>query len=1288
MILPKGASTMLLLGKPSLPDFRRQQLARQLSEHIGQPVALSARDVILIDSARSPDDRQLERLSALLSAEPWQQTDAPAGALLVLPRPGSRTPWASKAGDILKHCGLGDFARVERAMLLVIDPAPGASMDPSALNLLHDRMTQVIQPAEASLAAWFAAPDAGPLGIIELGDAPLARLTEANQRMGLALSEGEIDYLADAYGQMGRSPTDAELMMFAQANSEHCRHKIFNASWTLDGQPLDGSLFGLIKKTHAATPQGTVVAYHDNAAIIDGFDGQFLLTTPDQPAYRLAPGRVNIQIKVETHNHPTAISPDPGAATGAGGEIRDEAATGRGARPVAALTGFSVSDLRIPGRPMPWETTPPSPDRLASAFDIMIEGPIGAARFNNEFGRPALLGYFRSWSRAIGGRLWGYHKPIMIAGGSGMIAGSQTDKKPLSPGDRIIVLGGPAMLIGLGGGAASSMASGQSDEDLDYASVQRGNPEMQRRCQEVIDRCWSRGDANPIKSIHDVGAGGLSNALPELLHDGGVGGRLDLRAIPSADASLSPMAIWCNEAQERYVLALAPEDVAAFGELCQRERCPWADLGPATDDGRLLVEDALSGQPVVDMPLETLLGRPPSMHRDATTQAVPADDAGLAGVALDEAVDRVLALPTVASKQFLITIGDRSVGGLTARDQMVGPYQVPVADCAITLSDYEQFSGSAMAMGERTPLAVHDPAAASRMAVAEALSNLAGTAVRSLDSVKLSANWMAAAGAEGQDAALRAAVEAVSQFSRELDLAIPVGKDSLSMQTVWQQNGETTRMIAPVSLVITAFAPVPDVRRHVTPMLDTESTDSRLLLLHFGQQRLGGSALAQTLDRELGAVPDVESAAGLKALFQVVQAAVADGRILACHDRSDGGLFVTALEMALAGHCGLSLTLDDDGDALLKTLFNEEIGLLVQVDAAHLSTLQAELAEQVPGLVVDAVGQIEPQPHFSVHAKGECRFERPMAELAQAWAATSHAMQRLRDNPDCADEEFALLADWDRPGLTPQVTFDPSVAPAITGQARPQVAILREQGVNGQREMARAFMMAGFEAVDVHMSDLALGRASLEDFHGLGACGGFSYGDVLGAGQGWARSILFNDALAEQFQRFLANPERFALGVCNGCQMLSALKPLIPGSEHWPAFVHNRSRQFEARLSLVEITPSPSLFFDGMAGSRLPVATAHGEGRADFASPAAMELASVAVRYVDGHGQPADLYPENPNGSPGGVTGLCNADGRVTILMPHPERLLRRVNFSWAPAEWGDVSPWARMFQNARRWLN
>ncbi len=1279
-----------LLGRGGLPRFKIAALADALGRSLGTRVQLSSRELLMLDLPDPVWSEHSRDLRRLLDAEPLTDDRVAPDSLFVVPRRGMLSPWASKAADILLRCHIEGVRRIERGWWIRLDGIAPSRLDAAARDLLHDRMTEALVDDLGDLEHWFAPLDPEPLAHVELGEDPSGALAAANRRMGLALNDEEIDYLAAAYAQMGRAPTDAELMMFAQANSEHCRHKIFNASWTVDGESLEGSLFGMIRETHRFVPDGVKVAYDDNAAVLEGFDGELLDTGIEDPTWRPVPLRQHIQIKVETHNHPTAISPDPGAATGAGGEIRDEAATGRGGRPVAGLTGFSVSDLRIPGFERPWETAPPPPSRLATPLDIMIEAPIGSARYNNEFGRPNLGGYFRAWSASTddgrGERLWGYYKPIMIAGGSGVIAEGQTEKLPLAAGHRVIVLGGPAMLIGLGGGAASSVHSGQSSEDLDFASVQRANPEMERRCQEVIDRCWTLGADNPIASIHDVGAGGLSNAIPELLHDGGVGAELELRAIPAADASLSPMAIWCNESQERYVMAVADRDMDRFRAICERERCPFADLGPATDEHRLQVRDGKADVPV-DLDLDVLLGKTPSLTMDVTRRSVPVRDDGLEGVSPNEALDAVLRVPAVGSKQFLITIGDRTVGGLSARDQMVGPWQVPVADCAVTLTDYAHHTGTAMAMGERTPLAVWDAPASGRMAVAEALTNLAGTVLSGRRSIKLSANWMAASGAPGQDAALRETVETVARsFCRTLELAIPVGKDSLSMQTRWTKGGEDFAMTAPVSLIVSAFAPVADVRRSITPELRLDAGPSELVLLALPGQRLGGSALSQALDRPLGPVPDVDSAERFAALFDTVQALVADDLALALHDRSDGGLVVGVLEMALAGHAGVALELADGVDPVAM-LFNEEIGFVVQTRAADRDRIERRLAAAGLEGGMTVIGRVSGDDRLVVEQAGATLLDRRLPDLHQAWSETSWQIQRLRDHPDCADEEYGQLADWSRPGLSPVVTFEPA-APAVVGVARPRVAILREQGVNGQREMAQAFHAAGFEAVDVHMSDLEHGRQALAGFRGLAVCGGFSFGDVLGAGQGWARSIRFSRRLSEQFEAFFADPSTFGLGVCNGCQMLSALAPLIPGTAHWPRFEHNRSRQFEARLSLVEIVESPSVLLAGMAGSRLPVASAHGEGRAVFADEAEQAGARVAVRYVDGHGRPAERYPDNPNGSPAGITGLSSDDGRVTILMPHPERLLRAVNYSWAPPEWGDWSPWTRMFENARQWVD
>jgi len=1288
-----------LFGRDGLPAFREQALAERLSSQLGRSIQIKTRSMFLLSDLPDSADRLLQ----LLDAEIDSRLANHHHRLFVVPRRGTRSGWSSKASDILVRCGFAQIDRIEHGLVIECAEYPLNELPASALMALHDRMTESVVLDFEQLSHWFDPLPPAVLEHIELGDDPIASLAQANDTLGLALNREEMAYLVDAYSALNRDPTDAELMMFAQANSEHCRHKIFNADWRIDGQPLQDSLFGMVRKTHAATPEGVIVAYDDNAAVLEGFNATVLVTTIARPEWHELALRQHVQIKVETHNHPTAISPDPGAATGAGGEIRDESATGRGARPIAGLTGFSVSNLNIPGFKQPWEISPAAPSRQASALDIMIEGPVGAARFNNEFGRPNLLGYFRSFSQQVDDRLWGYHKPIMLAGGAGMIMHGQTSKRSLQPGDRIIVLGGPALLIGLGGGAASSLDSGQSSEALDFASVQRANPEMQRRCQEVIDRCWSQmdenGNRNPIASMHDVGAGGLSNAIPELLHDGGVGAELELREIPTADPSLAPVAIWCNEAQERYVLAIRPARMEEFDQICRRERCPYADLGAATQSHRLLLTDRAArdgttqGLHPVDLDLDVLLGKTPRMLRDAQRKPVAIQHRDLPALDLTETFKGILRIPSVASKQFLITIGDRTVGGLSARDQMVGPWQIPVADCAVTLSDYRGYSGTVMAIGERTPLAIWDGPASGRMAIAEALTNLVGTPVEGLNRVKLSANWMAAAGAPGQDAVLRDTVEAVAMvFCRQLNLAIPVGKDSMSMQTHWQADGQEFRMTAPVSLIVSAFAPVPDVRHAISPELNIGEQDTVLLLIDLGQQRMGGSALAQLCQRALGAVPDVDEPAALSAMFHEVQALIREGLLLAIHDRSDGGVLVSLLEMGLAGHTGLDVQLPPDVDPLTY-LFNEEIGLVMQCNARDQAAVSQRLAEAGLASCLHTIAVPAEHDRLTIRdARSGLLMDEAMADLHQVWSETSYRIQRLRDHPDCADEEFEALSDWSRPGLSPRLTFDPDVpvgAPAIGGH-KPEVAILREQGVNGQREMAMAFLGAGFTPVDVHMSDLESGRVALARFVGLVACGGFSFGDVLGAGNGWARSILFNSMLRDQFEAFLNDTATFALGVCNGCQMLSSLNDLIPGSEHWPRFVHNRSRQFEARLSLVEVADSPSLFFRGMVGSRIPVATAHGEGRAEFAQhqQAANLADQVAMRYVDGRGRTARHYPDNPNGSPDGITGVCNQDGRVTILMPHPERLLRAVNFSWAPPTWGDRSPWMRMFENAREWVS
>jgi phosphoribosylformylglycinamidine synthase len=1236
----------------------------------------------------------------------------PAGHFfLVTPRFGTVSPWSSKATDILHNCGLAKVRRIERGIAYHVDLAAGQAWSTRAAEvlvpLIHDRMTEAVLAAVDEAEALFRHVPPRALESVDVMAGGRQALAAANIRLGLALSEDEIDYLVENFVRLARNPTDVELMMFAQANSEHCRHKIFNASWILDGQPADKSLFRMIRDTHAATPQGTLSAYEDNAAVMEGAEiARFYPGRGGAYAFHTEP--THILMKVETHNHPTAISPFPGAATGSGGEIRDEGATGRGSRPKAGLCGFSVSNLNIPGLEQPWEwcgetesdKPPPAsaltpcptygrPERIVSPLAIMLEGPIGAAAFNNEFGRPNLAGYFRTLEAWVEGERRGYHKPIMLAGGVGNIREDHVHKQALPEGALLIQLGGPGMLIGLGGGAASSMATGANAANLDFDSVQRGNPEMQRRAQEVIDRCWQLGADNPVLSIHDVGAGGLSNALPELVHGGGKGGVFELRAVPSEESGMSPKEIWCNEAQERYVLAIPADRIGEFRAICERERCPFAVVGQATAEHQLRVFDEHFQKDPVDMPLEVLLGKPPRMTRTVRHRIpdLPAFDA--AGIDLREAAYRVLRLPGVACKMFLISIGDRSVGGFTARDQCVGPWQMPVADCAITLMGYATHRGEVMALGEKAPLALVDAPASGRMAVAEALMNLAAARIERLQDIKLSANWMAPAGHPGEDARLFDTVAAVSRYCQELGLAIPVGKDSMSMKTVWEDGGAQKSVTAPLSLVVSAFATTPDARSQATPQLRTDAGATRLLLVDmgFGRDRLGASSLAQVYAQVGNEVPDAPAADRLKAFFSAVQGLLECGWVLAYHDRSDGGLFATLCEMAFAGRTGLDVRLPE-GDALTR-LFSEECGAVLQLRTEHADSALAALANA--GLPALDIGTLADDDRVTVRVAGRVVLDEARADLLAAWWETSHRIARLRDNPACADQEFARCGDADDPGLSIALSFDPATAisaPHIAAGKRPRMAVLREQGVNGQVEMAAAFYQAGFDAVDVHMSDIIAGRVRLDDFKGLVACGGFSYGDVLGAGGGWARSILFNPRARDEFERFFHRGDSFALGVCNGCQMMSHLHDLIPGADAWPQFRRNLSEQFEARYVMVEVMDSPSIFLAGMAGSRMPIAVAHGEGRTVFRQPAHAAAARLVLRYVDHHGKPTEAYPLNPNGSAGGATGFTTADGRFTIMMPHPERVFRAAQLSWKPADYaGEDGPWLRMFCNARVWV-
>ena len=1277
-------SVYLFVGGASLSKFRIERLLQQLAPQAPGLSAVQALDFFLVEGEQA-DSAALARLLDA-EARPLPAADC---AAYVVPRLGTLSPWSSKATDIARVCGLAGVSRIERGRAYLFS---GVSGLPRALWAeLHDPMTESVMLSAEDLSGVFAHQPARKLRTVDLQAGGKAALEAANRDWGLALSAQEIDYLVTYFGQAGRNPTDAELMMFAQINSEHCRHKIFNGDFTIDGEAQARTLFEMIKLTYAATPEGVLSAYKDNAAVIAGNTAARLFADSEHH-YALHTEPVHILMKVETHNHPTGISPHPGAATGAGGEIRDEAATGRGARPKAGLCGFTVSNLRIPGFEQPWEEDLGKPANMASALSIMLDGPIGAAAYNNEFGRPNLNGYFRTYeARLPDGSLRGYHKPVMIAGGYGNIRDGHVQKLAVPIGARLIVLGGPAMLIGLGGGAASSMATGSSSADLDFASVQRANPELERRCQEVVDACWALGEANPILSIHDVGAGGISNALPELIHADDRGGTIHLRDIQCADPSLSPMEIWCNEAQERYVLAVNADRLGLIEKICARERCPYAVVGEAKTEQRLLVDDGSNAAPV-DMPMPVLLGKSPRLQR--VSKRAPARFAAFdhRAINLAEAADRVLRLPAVAAKTFLISIGDRTVGGLTVRDQMVGPWQVPVADCAVTASGFEASTGEAMAMGERPLLALLDAAASGRMAVAEAITNVAAARIGKLSDVRLSANWMAAAGHGDEDARLYDTVRAVGeQLCPQLGLAIPVGKDSLSMRSVWKQDGEPRTQTAPLTLIVSAFAPVADVRASLTPQLRSDRGDTRLLLIDLGngKNRLGGSALAQVYNAVGDRAPDLDDPQQLKHAFIQIQRLNAAGKLLAYHDRSDGGLFAALCEMAFAGHCGLDIALDSLGTDAHAALFSEELGMLLQVRAADAETICAQLAGG--GLTVAAIGAPAADDRILIRHGGRELYAESRERLHKTWAETSHRMAVLRDDPDCAREEFETVGAAADPGLSVQLRFQPVAALNLVASRRPRVAILREQGVNGHIEMAYAFHAAGFDSVDVHMSDILEGRVTLDGFAGLVACGGFSYGDVLGAGQGWAKSILFNARAREQFQTFLARPDRFALGVCNGCQMFAALKDIVPGAAHWPAFRRNRSEQFEARWTMVEVTESRSLFFAGMAGSKLPVAVAHGEGRPDFAAAAdlgALRSANqLALRFVDNHGRVATRYPQNPNGAAEGVTGICNEDGRVTILMPHPERTIAAPVGSWWPQQWADKTPWFQMFVNARNWV-
>ncbi|MSU64797.1 MAG: phosphoribosylformylglycinamidine synthase [Opitutus sp.] len=1337
---------LILRGSSALSEFRLQQLLQDLTA-AGLPArALSAQFVHLVELSGDLAPAGQSVLEKLLTYGPSRASVPVTGLVqVVAPRPGTISPWSSKATDIAHICGLTAIQRIERviAYSVALDPAslppPLPALTARQLarlaSKLHDRMTQVVFPDLEAGAALFRHETPRAMTSVPVLAQGRTALVEANRSLGLALAEDEIDYLVQSFTALGRDPNDIELMMFAQANSEHCRHKIFNASWEIDGTPRDRSLFKMIKNTYELHAEGILSAYKDNAAVLAGSRGGRFYIDPRTNEYAAHDEDIHLLCKVETHNHPTAISPFPGAATGSGGEIRDEGATGRGAKPKAGLTGFTVSNLRIPGALQPWEKDCGKPGRIVSALDIMIEGPLGGAAFNNEFGRPNIAGYFRTFEQEVpaaaaagsvkfkvegvkSGKVsavtsstvpltrpateWrGYHKPIMLAGGLGNIRADHVRKGAIEPGDKLIVLGGSAMLIGLGGGAASSMGSGTGSEDLDFASVQRDNAEMQHRCQEVIDRCWALGADNPISFIHDVGAGGISNALPELVNDGGRGGRFDLRKVPNDEPGMSPLEIWCNESQERYVLAVPAAHLETFAKFCARERCPFAVVGEATAIKQLVLEDAHFKNTPIDLPLEVLLGKPPRMQRKDATLVRPQHRLDIGDLSLADAARLILAHPTVADKTFLISIGDRTLGGLICRDQMVGPWQVPVADCAVTAAAFDVYTGEAMAVGERTPVAVNNAAASARLAVGEALTNLAAAQIGEIGKVNLSANWMAAPAIAGDGADLYAAVQAVGmELCPALGITIPVGKDSMSMSTVWKDGAAEKRITAPVSLIVSAFAPVADIRLSLTPQLQPDSAsagETVLLLIDLGrgQNRLGGSILTQVVSQMGEATPDVDRPTDLKNFWHVIQQLGREKKLLAYHDRSDGGLFATVAEMAFAGHVGVDLEIPAGHNAY-AALFSEELGAVIQVRHTDLDDVYLSLRQHGFKACTSRVGRLNSHQALRVSRAGEELLNENLSDLRTLWSDVTRRIAGLRDNPACAEQEHRVRVDRADPGISPKITFDYSDAyhsSLVTRHqgARPAVAILREQGVNGQIEMAAAFTRAGFKAIDVHMTDLLSGRVSLKDFRGLAACGGFSYGDVLGAGEGWAKSVLFHERARAEFSTFFQREDTFALGVCNGCQMMSNLHSIIPGAELWPRFVQNQSERYEARFVSLKIEKSPSVLFAGMEGSVIPIATAHGEGFTEFKSVADAQRLSqsglVAGRFVNNRHEVTELYPLNPNGSPLGLTALTTTTGRVTIMMPHPERVFRTQALSWHPPEWGEDSPWMRLFHNARSWV-
>ncbi len=1301
---------LITYGAPALSEFRIKKLLSFLQTQVPGLHSITAHYVhfteLVAGNKTGLDGDKVETLGKLLdygplTSEESYHVEGDGQLFLVVPRPGTISPWSSKATDIAHNVDLEEIQRIERGVAYVVQ---ADVLDDNHLDqihkAIHDRMTETVLDQLESAEILFNHDMPEPMTVVDILLGGETALREANTDLGLALADDEIDYLVGSFIELNRNPTDVELMMFAQANSEHCRHKIFNASWTIDGEDQSHSLFKMIKNTNEQGNNDVLSAYSDNAAVVVGSKAGRFYPDSDSHVYQYSQEDIHLLMKVETHNHPTAIAPFPGAGTGSGGEIRDEGAVGRGSKPKVGLTGFTVSNLQIDGYRQPWELPYGKPDRIVTALEIMLEGPIGGAAFNNEFGRPNLNGYFRTYEETVNGASGierrGYHKPIMLAGGYGNIKAEHVDKPTFTEGCHLVALGGPAMLIGLGGGAASSMASGSSREDLDFASVQRQNPEIERRCQEVIDRCWAMANKNPIAFIHDVGAGGLSNAFPELVKDGGCGGNFDLRAVPNDESSMSPLAIWCNESQERYVLAITPANLQVFTDICERERCPFSVVGQSVAEDHLRLKDSHFDNNPVDLPMSILFGKPPKMHRtiERVTHDKPAFNTK--NIDINEAAERLLQLPAVASKSFLITIGDRSITGMVARDQMVGPWQVPVADCAVTTVSYDSNFGEAMAMGERTPMALINAPASGRMAVAEAITNIAAARIEKLSDIKLSANWMCAAGHPGEDEKLYDTVKSIGMdLCPALGITIPVGKDSMSMQTKWQDRGNPKSVTSPMSVVITAFSPVLDVRKTVTPELRTDQGDTQLLLidLGLGQNRLGASCLTQVYNQIGNTSADVDDAQLLKAFFNTIQHLLEKNLIVAYHDRSDGGLFATLVEMAFAGHVGINVDLSALGNDNIAALFNEELGAVLQIKSSDSKAVKKLLRENQLTKATTVIGELNGTDKIIISNGSDILISQDRSRYQKLWSETSFRMQALRDNPDCAQQEFDGLSSND-PGLSVELAFDQNedvAAPFINTGIRPKVAVLREQGVNGQLEMAAAFDRAGFEAVDVHMSDILSARITLDQYHGLAACGGFSYGDVLGAGEGWAKTILFNSRARDQFEGFFHRDNSFSLGVCNGCQMMSNLKSLIPGASDWPRFVRNNSDQFEARVALVKIQDSPSVLLRGMVGSHMPIAIAHGEGRAEFSSQdhqnalrTGSSNGAVAMRYIDNHLDVTENYPANPNGSPDGIGALSSADGRVTIMMPHPERVFRAVQNSWRPGDWEEDGAWMRLFRNAR----